>query len=112
MSETRGLRVYVMAGPFADATATPQAYVLTNVPGPAVPSEAEPAATLVRRHIAGKDVYHIQPEADAPADSVGYMFSGRYVTGDSRLTERVGFYGAVALHNRLETVAQYAELSR
>ncbi len=46
-----------------------------------------------------------------PEGMVGPMAGGNYATGDSRFSERVPFYGAVPIHDRFETPAQYSALS-
>lgn len=62
----------------------------------------------------------IVPTTDPRIDwnrMLGPMFGGNYATGDSRLSaeiERVtgrSFYGAVCIHDRFETPAQYRALT-
>lgn len=61
---------------------------------------------------------HLHPLHGVPAGNVGYMAGGSYVaTSDSRLSQEIQrvagiqFYGALALHDRSETPAQYRALS-
>lgn len=60
---------------------------------------------------------HLRPAVACPAGNIGYMAGGSYVVGDSRLSQEIErvtgirFYGAVALHDRTETPAQYSALS-
>lgn len=100
---------------------------LVNVPGPFEPSDRYPAALLVGGP--GGTVNIVPAEADwgdyetDPAEfhpvridgSVGPMNGGNYAgSSDSRFDEAVQkilghrFYGAVAIHDRFETAAQYA----
>lgn len=94
---------------------------LVNVEGPSEPSREAPAVALLAGHTPetvravpvianGSDYELVEPEG-----SVGPMMGGCYVgTADSRFSRAVEeitgrrFYGAVALHDRYETTAQYA----
>lgn len=83
--------------------------VVVNVSGPFEPTDEMPAVRLVKR---GKTV-HAEPVEPVADGNVGYMAGGAFIsTSDSRFTEAVGFYGAVAFHDRQETPAQYELLSR
>lgn len=63
------------------------------------PEAAAPAAVLVRRHLFGYQVWHVEP-----LEPGQYMASGAYVaTSDSRLGEITSVYGALALHDRQES---------
>lgn len=95
---------------------------LVNVPGPFEPDEKAPAALLVDgARGTARVVPAEQNEAGEWAEvrkGVGSMMGGSYVgAADSRFREAVEeilghrFYGAVALHDRFETVEQYAEFS-
>ena len=76
-----------------------------NVSGPSEPTPEQPAAILVNRD----GHFYVEPEGPRPTGSVGPMMGGCYVaTSDSRWSRAVGFYGAVSLHDRFETIAQYA----
>ena len=73
-------------------------------------------AVYVDRNAFGDPI--IVPLAGGPAGSVGPMMGGNYAaTSDSRLSELVEkvtgrrFYGALPIHDRYETVAQYRALS-
>lgn len=101
---------------------------IVNVDGPFKPTPERPAVMLVQGNVAG--TVKVVPAALATADgeylplvrdgdkTVGPMMGGCYVSGDSRFTEAVErllghrFYGAVPLHDRFETPAQYEMLSR
>lgn len=102
---------------------------VVNAPGASEPSEEAPAVMLVRGAYPGL-VRAVEAELldgrspNGPdwaerrsATLVGPMFGGCYVAGNSAITElaeaitRAPFYGAIALHDRWETAAQYAEMS-
>lgn len=99
---------------------------LVNVDGPFEPSAEAPPAFLEKGNIPG--VAKVVPHGGAPgmpgmgaglAGYVGPMFNGSYVgTSDSRFREAVEeitgapFAGAVQLHDRYETPAEYEALSR
>ena len=67
---------------------------------------------VVRRHLFGRDVYHIEP-VERPTGA-GWMMGGNYAaTSDSRFSELCGHqYGAIAIHDRQETWEEYEILSR
>ncbi len=74
------------------------------------PTPERPAVVLVRRSIGGRQVVHVEP-VERP-EGTPWMAGGAYVaTSDSRFGELVGFYGAVSLHDRTESWAQYRALS-
>jgi hypothetical protein len=94
---------------------------LVNVEGPFEPDETRPAALLLKGNVPG--VARVVPAVEVdgeykplrPPAGVGPMMGGAYVaTSDSRFGQAVEkitgsrFYGAVALHDRFETPAQYA----
>lgn len=62
-----------------------------------------PAVALVQRNIMGRTVWHVQPVSE-PGKSDWYMAGGAMAgTSDSRFSELLGgFYGALALHDRVE----------
>ena len=70
----------------------------------------ENAVKVVKRHLFGTTVVHIQPCKEATG--VGYMFGGNYAgTSNSRFEEMTGFYGAVAIHDRDESQEMYDRLT-
>lgn len=72
-----------------------------------------PAVKLVRRIIGGKLCVHAEPVDPVPEGHAGWMMGGSYIsTSDGRFADAIGFYGAVALHDRSETWAMYDQLSR
>lgn len=112
----KGLRVDILRSSLPDCSnggisGRCQYVTLIDVPGPSEPGEDAPACRLVRRNIGGKVVVSAVP-VETPG-GVGPMMGGCYIaTSDSRFREAVGFYGAVALHDRWETPAQCAALSK
>lgn len=74
-----------------------------------IDEEHKPAnlCKLVKRHLFGRDVYHVEPY-EAPTGA-GWMMGGNYcASSDSRFERAVGgMYGAVAIHDRQETWAEY-----
>lgn len=71
---------------------------------------------LVRGH---RNTCIARPITDAPEGHTGWTFGGSYVaTSDSRFSEAVeeitgqDFYGAIPLHDRTDTWANYERLSR
>lgn len=74
------------------------------------PTPDAPAVKIVRRKMGREEVVHLEP-VDQPKGLVGPMAGGSFVsTSDGRFGRAIGFYGAVALHDRFE--AQYDALSR
>ena len=75
-----------------------------------------PAVVVVRRRMGREILLHVEPLTE-PEERTGtpWMSGGSYVgTSDSRLRRLIGegaFYGALALHDRTETWAQYNALS-
>jgi hypothetical protein len=66
---------------------------------------------LVERWIGGRAVVHAEP-IERPEGMLGPMAGGTFIdTSDSRFSAAVGFYGAVSLHDRWESQAQYDALS-
>jgi len=79
---------------------------LTNVPGPFDPSEDYPAAQLVKQTFGfGSSVKVIPEECEGKQTMMGGDYAG---TSDSRFSDMIksllghGFYGAVAIHDRVE----------
>lgn len=105
-----GLTVSIYRTPGRDCTnggvsAFGSELTLINVDGPVDPSFDAPAAKLVPGHLPG--TVRIVPEAIP--EKRHSMFGGNYAaTSDSRFTRAVEaivggpFYGAVAIHDRLE----------
>ncbi len=79
---------------------------VVNLDGPFAPTESAPAAYLTKNSL-GDPI--IVPAEDVKG-TIGPMFGGTFAhTSDSRM--RVGFYGAVPIHDRYETPALYRALS-
>jgi hypothetical protein len=93
--------------------------VVTNIEGPSKPSKDSPGVSLESGPL---NTVVARPNEGCGDDRlIGPMFGGCYIaTSDSRfgqkVTELLGsgrhFYGAVALHDRYETQADYDALSR
>lgn len=96
---------------------------IVNADGPFEPTPEAPAAMIVEGLGPGGTarVVPAVPAGDgtswvpeARRGAVGPMAGACFVSGDSRVTEKaeeiIGgrFYGALALHDRFETAAQYA----
>lgn len=66
---------------------------------------------VVKRHLFGRDVYHIEPYGKPKG--VGWMMGGNFAhTSDSRFDKMVGgMYGAIAIHDRQESQELYDLLS-
>lgn len=122
------LRVDIYKSAYSDCTnggvsGSRDTMLVVNVPGPATAKGAGVALKLVdgprgTKHLVpvvydGKDGDGEDTWVEIDIDGfVGPMFGGNYAgTSDSRFGEAVGFYGAVAIHDRFETVAQYEALS-
>lgn len=80
---------------------------VVNADGPFDPSKEWPAFELVPNH---GDSVALKPVMDTPKGAVGPMAGGNYgATHDSRFSEAIegitglGFYGAVAIHDRFES---------
>lgn len=85
---------------YADPT---QTGIVSFAGGPVAPSDGHPAVVLIRHNICGRDRIHAVPVADFCARRL-VMFGGRYITGDSRLHEIVGY--PIPLHDRFEPPAR------
>ena len=107
-----GMIVHVYRNDLGDSTAggissTAKQLCLTNVEGPFEPSEDSPAAVLVMAEpIGGRKILRIEP---ADAGDKWTMFGGNYGgTSDSRFGDKCrellgqSWYGAVAIHDRIE----------
>lgn len=82
--------------------------------GPHQAEDGTPAVRLVTRPntIPGVTLRHFEPVTPCPADRVGYMASGAWVVVGVELARALGIDpAAYALHDRSETVTQYAALS-
>ncbi len=96
--------------------------VVVNCDGPFEPADHRPAVLIVPNKYGDPiavpavldDAGHWVPAR--PEGTVGPMMGGCYIaTSDSRfkrLSAMLGLYGAVPLHDRFETPAQYEALSR
>tara|TARA_R110000787_G_scaffold23515_2_gene67162 strand:+ start:413 stop:784 length:372 start_codon:yes stop_codon:yes gene_type:complete len=81
---------------------------ITNCDGPFEPCEDYPAAQLVSRNFGGGKIVHIVPTAEIEKGSWTMMGGNYGSTSDSRFSEKVEemlgarFYGALAIHDRVE----------
>jgi hypothetical protein len=65
------------------------------------PTETAPPVALIYRRVGGKDVVHAEPLTGGARKH--YMAGGSYIdSSDSRLSDMIGFYGAVSFHDRCE----------
>lgn len=94
------------------------ALTVVNVDGPFDPTPERPAVALVDGPLGTKRLVPVLGSDEEgwqmvqPQGHVGPMMGGNYAgTSDSRWGRAVGFYGAVAIHDRYETVERYAQLS-
>ena len=68
----------------------------------------ENLVVFVDRTMGGVKCGYIKPYAPCPKGCVGWMAGGSFAEScDSRFSSLVGFYGAVAVHDRTETQEQY-----
>ena len=82
---------------------------VTNIEGPFKPSEDCPEAELTTNAL-GNPI--IRPVFAEPMDGV-VMNGGTFAsTSDSRFSEAVGIYGAIPIHDRVESWALYESMSR
>jgi hypothetical protein len=96
--------------------------VVVNIPGPSEPGDGVPAVMLVDGPLHTKrlvpavrvgETGWMEGDPDGPTGRVGQMFGGNYAsTGDGRWSAAVGFYGAVAIHDRYETPEHADAVSR
>ena len=84
---------------------------VTNISGPFTPNEDRPAAKLVNAGFGNGWI--IVPDDDFMNQSGPQMSGGTFAaSSDSRFSEATGQYGAISIHDRRETWAEYNELSR
>ncbi len=82
---------------------------LINVPGPFDPTPDAPAAVLENGPLGSMKIVPVFK----PEGTVGPMFGGNYAaSSDGRFRKAVGFYGAVAIHDRFESPEMYELLSQ
>jgi hypothetical protein len=102
--------------------------VAVNIDGPFTPGPDAPAVLVVTGNVRGsvKIVAAVNVGTDddpcwiedKPDGAVGPMMGGNYADGDSRLNDLVEkltgirAYGAIPIHDRYETPAEYERLSR
>lgn len=80
-----------------------------RINGPFEPTDDAPAVRIVERWLGSGRYVHLEP-VDQPSGQCGPMMGGCYVaTPDSRL-RRIA-EGAIPLHDRFETVEEYASYS-
>jgi len=115
-----GLIVGVFKNPYGDCTSGGissryKELTVVNIDGPFHPAENRPPVALVDGPLGTKRIVPVLGNEDegyqqvAPEGFVGPMMGGNYAaTSDSRFGQAVGFYGAVAIHDRLETREHYA----
>jgi hypothetical protein len=121
MTVMGGIRVQVVRSKYGSNDG-PDQYTLIHpdLEGPSEPTHHAPALVLNLRVIGGDPILSAEP-VSCPGDRlkmVGPMMGGNFVhTSDSRVSDLVRkllghrFYGAIALHDRWETQAQYDSLS-
>jgi hypothetical protein len=92
---------------------------VVNVSGPFEPSDDAPAVALIDGALGTKILVPVLQDSKGKwqrvraQGHVGPMAGGNYAaSSDSRFGEAVGFYGAVSIHDRFETMEQYALLSQ
>lgn len=90
---------------------------VVNIPGPSNPGPDRPAFELVNGP-GGKGHAILRPVSGKP-DQIGPMFGGNFGhASDSRFSQAVreltgvAHYGAVHIHDRYETAADYESLTR
>lgn len=73
-----------------------------------------PAVVLVKRFVGGRKSFYVRPADEVPSEQgTPWMAGGCHVgTSDSRWSDLTGHYGALPLHDRTETWAQYDAMSR
>lgn len=87
---------------------------VTHEHGPHQSDEGTPAVRLVTRPntLPGVTLRHFEPVEPCAPDRVGYMASGAWVVVGVELARALGIDpAAYPLHDRSETVPQYAALS-
>lgn len=110
---THGIPGQILRGQFHSPNEGISAYyedviiVGANVP-PLRPVTDRAPAVVIGETLPGYVV--LWPDVPVPAGSVGYMASGAYVApteGRQEWRKVFGHYGAIPLHDRIETQAQY-----
>lgn len=88
-----------------------KAVTVIDIPGPFEPTEDAPAAALDRNPF-GSPI--IVPDGIGSQGSFGVRgFGGTFAgSSDSRFHEAVGIYGAIPIHDRIESWGQYERFSR
>lgn len=114
----RGLRLSVLTGEFHSpnggmSARVKQVTLVGEGVAPVFPvTDEAPAVVLVTRYYGGQVLRNVEPAVGPDAGNVGWMAGGAYVaTSDSRVRDLIGFYGALAFHDRQETPEQYRALS-
>jgi hypothetical protein len=81
---------------------------IINVDGPFDPTPDAPAVVLENGPLNSMRIVPVFK----PEGAVGPMFGGNYAaSSDSRVRDAIGFYGAVAIHDRFESPEMYNLLS-
>lgn len=76
-----------------------------------VDASRRPVLKLVKRMIGGRPYFHAEPIDPPPTGEIGWMAGGNFIyTSDSRFNDVTAGY-PIAIHDRKETVEQYAALS-
>lgn len=78
-------------------------------------TESAPAVKLVVRHFGKRTYVHAEPVAPSPEGTVGYMDGGTYIDVraiDMEALAGIEVFGPIPFHDRTESVAEYASLSR
>jgi hypothetical protein len=81
-------------------------------------SDEPNAVRIVRRGLGSRVIFHAEP-VNSPSGTVGAMAGGSFINLDGVVAsylypeypELADFYGAIALHDRYETPAEYAHYS-
>jgi hypothetical protein len=88
---------------------------VVNIEGPSKPRPDAPAVALLDGAMGTKRLVPVLGSDEegwqmvAPEGYVGPMMGGNYAaSSDGRFRDACGFYGAIPVHDRYETVAQYA----
>ena len=114
----RGLRLSVLTGEFHSpnggiSARVKQVTLVGEGVDPVFPvTDEAPAVVLVTRYFGGRILRNVEPAVGPDEGNVGWMAGGAFVASmDSRVSDLIGFYGAMALHDRQETPEQYRALS-
>jgi hypothetical protein len=114
---TRGIRAAIYKGPYHSPNGGLSSRVdHVTLTGPGVPEVDEPSDAAPEVWLETQRSGHrfASPADGRPADSVGWMASGAYIMGEWSSPWRATFGDGVMiqLHDRSETAAAYASLSR